>query len=105
MNKKMTKSQNNRVLTGTLAGIAEYFGVDPTLARVIYVFASVFLIGAPILLYILLAILIPNAKTARATTNTAITNQVKANQNKQKQPLMIFGEISKNKLQKTIQIT
>lgn len=45
MNKKMTKSQNNRVLTGTLAGIAEYFGVDPTLARVIYVFASVFLIG------------------------------------------------------------
>ena len=27
----MTKSQNNRVLTGTLAGIAEYFGVDPTL--------------------------------------------------------------------------
>jgi hypothetical protein len=44
-------------------------------------------------------------KTARATTNTAITNQVKANQNKQKQPLMIFGEISKNKLQKTIQIT
>lgn len=46
MNKKMTKSQNNRVLTGTLAGIAEYFGVDPTLARVIYVFSSVFLIGA-----------------------------------------------------------
>ena len=62
MNKKMTKSQNNRVLTGTLAGIAEYFGVDPTLARVIYVFSSVFLIGAPILLYILLAILIPNEK-------------------------------------------
>lgn len=64
MNKKMTKSQNNRVLTGTLAGIAEYFGVDPTLARVIYVFANVFLIGAPILLYILLAILIPNAKNS-----------------------------------------
>ncbi|MFQ7235346.1 MAG: PspC domain-containing protein, partial [Enterococcus hulanensis] len=30
MMKKMTKSQNNRVLTGALAGVAEYFGIDPT---------------------------------------------------------------------------
>ncbi|MGX7204940.1 PspC domain-containing protein [Enterococcus pingfangensis] len=62
MNKKITKSQNNRVLTGTLAGIAEYFGISPTTARVIYVVASIFLIGAPILLYLLLMILVPNAK-------------------------------------------
>ncbi|MDT2604036.1 PspC domain-containing protein [Enterococcus dongliensis] len=62
MNKKITKSQNNQVLTGTLAGIAEYFGINPTTVRVIYVFASIFLIGAPILLYILLMILVPTAK-------------------------------------------
>ncbi|MBM7711095.1 PspC domain-containing protein [Enterococcus xiangfangensis] len=67
MNKKITKSKNNRVLTGTLAGIAEYFGISPTTARVIYVIASIFLIGAPVLLYILLMILVPNAKNEPKT--------------------------------------
>lgn len=64
MTKKLTKSQNDQVFTGTLAGIAEYFGIDPTTARVIYVFASFFLIGSPILLYILMAIFIPSASSS-----------------------------------------
>lgn len=59
MGKKLTKSSTNVVLTGTLAGIAEYFGIDPTIVRVIYVFLSFFFIGAPILLYIAMVILIP----------------------------------------------
>ncbi|WP_137662513.1 PspC domain-containing protein [Enterococcus hulanensis] len=63
MMKKMTKSQNDRVLTGTLAGIAEYFGIDPTFARVIYVLMSFFLIGSPIILYILLMLVVPNAES------------------------------------------
>ena len=61
--KKLTKSQNNRVLTGTLAGIADYFGIDPTTARVIFVFLSFFLEGAPILLYLLLVLLVPKAES------------------------------------------
>ncbi|MDU5333997.1 PspC domain-containing protein [Enterococcus sp.] len=60
--KKLTKSQNNRVLTGTLAGIADYFGIDPTIARVIFVFSIFFLEGAPILLYLLLMFLVPKAE-------------------------------------------
>lgn len=62
--KKLTKSQNNRVLTGTLAGIADYFGIDPTIARVIFVFSSFFLEGAPILLYLLLMLLVPKAESS-----------------------------------------
>ena len=38
MQKRLQKSRTNVVLTGTLAGIAEYFGIDPTIVRVIYVF-------------------------------------------------------------------
>lgn len=60
MTKRMMKSQNNRVLTGTLAGIAEYFGIEATTVRIIYVFISIFLVGAPILLYILLALVVPS---------------------------------------------
>lgn len=59
--KRLTKSSNNVVLTGTLGGIAEYLGIDPTIVRVIYVFASFVLIGSPVLLYILMAVLIPRA--------------------------------------------
>lgn len=59
MSKKMTKSQNNKMLTGTLAGVAEYFDIDPTIVRVIFVFATIVLNGGPILLYILFMLLMP----------------------------------------------
>jgi len=61
MNKKLTKSSNNIVLTGTLAGIAEYFNIDATLVRIIYIILSVVTIGSPILLYILLALIVPSS--------------------------------------------
>lgn len=62
MKKKLTKSNKNIVLTGTLAGIAEYLGIDPTVVRVIYVFLSLVAFGSPIILYILLALLVPSGK-------------------------------------------
>lgn len=64
MSKKLTKSRNNIVLTGTLGGIAEYFNIDPTLIRIIYVILSMVLIGSPIFLYILLALIVPSSNKA-----------------------------------------
>ncbi len=54
--KKLTKSRNNVVLTGTLAGIAEYFTIDPTIVRIIYVFITLTGIGAPVFLYIVMVL-------------------------------------------------
>ena len=52
---------SNRVMAGVCGGIAEYFDLDPTLIRVLYVFLSLFSVGFPgLLLYIILMILIPN---------------------------------------------
>jgi phage shock protein C len=63
MHKKLTKSPNNIVFTGTLAGISEWFGIDPTIVRVVYVLLSVFSAGFPgFFLYIALAVLIPSGK-------------------------------------------
>ena len=67
MKKRITKSRNNVVITGTLAGISEYFGIDPTIVRILYVFLSFTLIGSPVLLYILLAIIIPKDRTSQRT--------------------------------------
>ncbi len=45
-----------------LGGIAEYFGLDPSLIRIAYVFISVFTLVLPgIFFYILMAIIIPRA--------------------------------------------
>ncbi|GAA3026525.1 PspC domain-containing protein [Tetragenococcus solitarius] len=66
MNKKLTKSRSNVVLTGTLAGIAEYFNVDPTIVRIIYVFITLVGIGSPVFLYIVMALIIPTDHSKRA---------------------------------------
>ena len=34
--KRLTRPQNNKMLAGVCAGIANYFGLDPTLIRVAY---------------------------------------------------------------------
>ena len=59
--KKLTKSRDNKMVSGVLAGIAEYFGFDPTLLRIIYGAATLIGAGSPFILYIVLAIVIPEA--------------------------------------------
>ncbi|MBR3408305.1 MAG: PspC domain-containing protein [Paludibacteraceae bacterium] len=57
--KKLYRSEN-KMLGGVCAGIAEYFGVDPTVVRVAYAVLSVFSTGFPgLLLYIILLIIMP----------------------------------------------
>lgn len=59
-NKKLRRTRNNRVLGGVLAGIANYFDLDPVLVRVVYCALSIFTAAFPgIFLYILMLILIP----------------------------------------------
>ena len=59
--KKLTRS-NNKSLAGVCAGIAEYFDVDPTVIRILFVFLTVFSAGFPgILVYIILALIMPVA--------------------------------------------
>ena len=54
--KRLYKS-NNRMLCGVCAGIAEYFGIDPTIVRLIW--AALALSGTGILLYIVAALVMP----------------------------------------------
>lgn len=63
MEKKLYKSNNDRKLAGVCAGIAEYFGIDSTIIRLGWVFATLF-VGAGILAYIIAALVIPNKPEA-----------------------------------------
>lgn len=60
MDKKLTKS-NNKMIAGVCAGLAEYFGCDATVVRVIYALLALCSAGFPgLLLYIILALVMPN---------------------------------------------
>jgi phage shock protein C len=56
--KKLRRSKSNRMVAGVVAGLANYLGLDPTLARVIYVLIALFG-GTGVILYIILWIVIP----------------------------------------------
>ena len=56
--KKLYRSDENKMLAGVCGGIAEYFGVVPTLIRLAWVVFSL-LGGSGLLAYILAAIIIP----------------------------------------------
>ena len=60
MEKKLYRSNTQKMLCGVCGGLAEYFDFDPTLVRVAYVFMSLFAAGFPgLILYIALAIIMP----------------------------------------------
>lgn len=57
--KKLTKSRKDTVVLGVLGGIAEYFGFDSQLIRIIFAVGTVASFGSGVLLYILLAMIMP----------------------------------------------
>lgn len=57
---RFKKSQNERIIAGVCGGIAEYFDWDPTIVRIVFVVAAVAGVGSPILLYLLMALVMPS---------------------------------------------
>lgn len=56
----LRRSRRNRMVAGVVGGLADYFGIDSGLARLIYVLVSIFSAAFPgIVVYIILWILIP----------------------------------------------
>lgn len=58
MKKRLYKVQKGKKLCGVCAGIAEYFDIDPTIVRLLWIFL-VFCVGTGILAYIVAAIIMP----------------------------------------------
>ncbi len=56
----LRRSRSNRMIAGVVAGLAQYFDIDVTVARVVYVLVSIFSAAFPgILVYIILWVLVP----------------------------------------------
>lgn len=57
-NKKLYRSTTDKIIFGVCGGLGEYFNIDPVIMRIIFVILAVWG-GSGILIYIILAIVIP----------------------------------------------
>jgi phage shock protein C len=57
--KKLYRSNSDKMIAGVCGGLGQYFGVDPTLIRLIFALLVLFGVGSGIILYIILAIVMP----------------------------------------------
>lgn len=58
--KQLCKIENEGKVSGVCAGLGRYFNIDVTLIRLIWILAIFFGVGSPILIYIILAIILPS---------------------------------------------
>jgi len=62
--KKLYRSTSDRMIAGICGGLGEYFGIDSTLVRLIFVLGTVFSFSALFWAYIVMLIVIPEEPAA-----------------------------------------
>ena len=57
---RLYRSSTDKVLAGVCGGLGDYFNIDPTIIRIIYVLLTVFSAAFPgVVAYIIMALIIP----------------------------------------------
>ena len=60
MEKRLYRSNTDKILAGVCGGLGEYFDVDPTLVRLLWVIVSVFMAGiGGVIAYVLAWLIVP----------------------------------------------
>jgi phage shock protein C len=57
--KKLYRSRNNRMFFGVCAGIGEFFGIDPSVVRLLFAAGALLGFGSFIVIYIVMFIVVP----------------------------------------------
>ncbi len=68
MDKRLYRSRNDRVIAGVCAGLGHYFKLDPVLIRVLAVIVGFMSLGTLVLLYLVLALIMPLEPEQSLTT-------------------------------------
>jgi phage shock protein C len=59
MEKRLYRSRQNRVIAGVCGGLGDYFNIDPTVVRLVFLLSIIFL-GVSAWIYLLALIIMPN---------------------------------------------
>ncbi|HMI32742.1 MAG TPA: PspC domain-containing protein [Propionibacteriaceae bacterium] len=66
--RKLYRSRTERMVAGVCGGLAEYFNVDTTVIRVLFLVLTLFG-GSGLVVYVVMWILVPDASKAPPTTS------------------------------------
>jgi len=66
-NKRLYRSESNKMIAGVCGGLADFFGFDATLVRLVFVIMAL-LGGHGLLVYLILWIITPKEQSIPATT-------------------------------------
>ncbi len=98
--KRLYRSESDKVIAGVCGGIGNYFGIDPTIIRVIFVLIA-FAGGAGVLAYLILMIIIPSESSTEMTPKETIKQNAEELKNNVK---VVAEKISKQSQTDTSQI-
>jgi phage shock protein C len=59
MEKKLYRNEHDKVLGGVSTGLAAYLQIDVTIVRLLFILSTVFLVGAGLLAYVIMWIIVP----------------------------------------------
>ncbi len=62
--KRLFRSKKNRMIFGVCGGLGEYLNTDPTVVRILWVILAISSLGLAVLLYLIMAIIVPEEPTA-----------------------------------------
>jgi phage shock protein PspC (stress-responsive transcriptional regulator) len=62
--KQLFRSRNDRMLAGVCGGLGEYFDIDPTIIRLIFVFGAVVTGSGLFWAYLVMMLVVPEEKPA-----------------------------------------
>lgn len=68
---RLFRSETDRMLGGVAGGLGEYFAIDPTIFRLIFVFLFVFA-GSGVLLYLVLWLIIPSERNLNSSSENTV---------------------------------
>ena len=57
--RKLYRSRTNRMLFGVCAGLADFFGIDPTVVRLVFVAGALLGFGSFVLIYLVMFFVVP----------------------------------------------
>lgn len=70
MEKRLYRSRKDKMAAGVCSGVAEYFNIDPTIARVVFAVIAFTSFGTAAIAYFIAMIVIPEAPVDMTTTQT-----------------------------------
>lgn len=76
MQKKLYRSETDKILGGVCGGLAEYFGIDSAIVRLVFVLILVYG-GSGLFVYIILWIVLPTQSTTYTSSDDVISENSK----------------------------